>query len=68
MNLRWGVMPFRLDFESDPEQNIDRTFRRAALFAFCTCLSHQPFNHMGCPADQHIMNIDVAFSACRTKG
>jgi len=26
MNLRWGVMPFRLDFEADPEKNIDRTF------------------------------------------
>ncbi len=29
MNLRWGVMPFRLDFEADPEKNIDRTFRCA---------------------------------------
>ena len=27
MNMRWGVIPFRLDFEDDPEKNIDRTFR-----------------------------------------
>lgn len=26
MNMRWGVIPFRLDFEDDPEKNIDRTF------------------------------------------
>ena len=27
MNLRWGVMPFRLDFSPEPEQNIQRTFQ-----------------------------------------
>ncbi|KAK9817658.1 hypothetical protein WJX72_000267 [[Myrmecia] bisecta] len=27
MNLRWGVMPFRLDFSNDPEFNVDRTFK-----------------------------------------
>lgn len=27
MNLRWGVMPFRLDFAHEPEQNIQRTFQ-----------------------------------------
>ena len=26
LNLRWGVMPFRLDFDADPEENVDRTF------------------------------------------
>ena len=26
LNLRWGVMPFRLDFGADPEENVDRTF------------------------------------------
>ena len=49
MNLRWGVMPFRLDFESDPEQNIDRTFRRAAisvLHMLCQC----PSSHLCLPA------------------
>lgn len=24
--MRWGVMPFRLDFEDDPEDNVSRTF------------------------------------------
>eukprot|EP00891_Asterochloris_glomerata_P007380 jgi/Astpho2/7380/e_gw1.00114.32.1_t len=27
MNLRWGVMPFRLDFADNPEENIERTFK-----------------------------------------
>lgn len=27
LNMRWGVMPFRLDFEDDPEVNVSRTFR-----------------------------------------
>ena len=27
MNLRWGVMPFRLDFAANPEENIDVTFK-----------------------------------------
>ncbi|KAK9806482.1 hypothetical protein WJX73_001862 [Symbiochloris irregularis] len=27
MNLRWGVMPFRLDFDADPERNVERTFQ-----------------------------------------
>lgn len=27
LNLRWGVMPFRLDFDADPETNVERTFR-----------------------------------------
>ena len=27
LNMRWGVMPFRLDFDDDPEKNIERTFR-----------------------------------------
>lgn len=27
LNMRWGVMPFRLDFEADPEANVSRTFR-----------------------------------------
>ncbi len=27
--MRWGVMPFRLDFEDDPEANVRRTFRFA---------------------------------------
>ena len=26
LNLRWGVMPFRLDFSADPEENVTRTF------------------------------------------
>jgi len=26
LNLRWGVMPFRLDFSVDPEENVTRTF------------------------------------------
>ncbi|KAK9843289.1 hypothetical protein WJX74_009903 [Apatococcus lobatus] len=26
LNMRWGVMPFRLDFGQDPETNVDRTF------------------------------------------
>ena len=25
--MRWGVMPFRLDFAHEPEQNIQRTFQ-----------------------------------------
>ena len=29
LNMRWGVMPFRLDFEADPEANVSRTFRCA---------------------------------------
>lgn len=27
MNLRWGVIPFRIDFDSDPESNVERSFR-----------------------------------------
>lgn len=27
LNLRWGVMPFRLDFAQDPEENVKRTFQ-----------------------------------------
>ena len=27
MNLRWGVMPFRLDFAANPEENVDTTFQ-----------------------------------------
>ena len=27
MNLRWGVMPFRLDFSANPEENVDTTFK-----------------------------------------
>ena len=27
MNLRWGVMPFRLDFSGNPEENVDTTFK-----------------------------------------
>lgn len=27
MNLRWGVIPFRIDFHEDPESNVERTFR-----------------------------------------
>ena len=27
MNLRWGVMPFRLDFAANPEENIEITFQ-----------------------------------------
>lgn len=27
MNLRWGVMPFRLDFTDNAEENILRTFK-----------------------------------------
>lgn len=27
MNLRWGVMPFRLDISLDPEENVARTFK-----------------------------------------
>lgn len=27
MNLRWGVMPFRLDFAANPEENIEITFK-----------------------------------------
>jgi pyruvate kinase len=27
LNLRWGVMPFRLDFSASPEENVDRTFK-----------------------------------------
>lgn len=27
LNLRWGVIPFRMDFARDPEQNIQRTFQ-----------------------------------------
>eukprot|EP00884_Botryococcus_braunii_P014952 jgi/Botrbrau1/23458/Bobra.106_1s0014.1 len=26
LNLRWGVMPFRLEFSQDPEENVQRTF------------------------------------------
>lgn len=26
LNLRWGVMPFRLDFSDSPEENVSRTF------------------------------------------
>jgi pyruvate kinase len=26
LNLRWGVMPFRLAFSKHPEENVDRTF------------------------------------------
>ena len=26
LNMRWGVMPFRLDVDDDPEKNIERTF------------------------------------------
>ena len=27
LNLRWGVMPFRLDFDDEPEGNVERTFQ-----------------------------------------
>ncbi len=27
LNMRWGVMPFRLDFSADPEENVSRTFK-----------------------------------------
>jgi len=27
MNLRWGVIPFRIDFDDDPESNVERSFR-----------------------------------------
>ena len=27
LNLRWGVIPFRMDFASDPETNIRKTFQ-----------------------------------------
>jgi pyruvate kinase len=27
LNLRWGVMPFLLEFSPDPEDNVQRTFR-----------------------------------------
>lgn len=27
LNMRWGVMPFRMDFGEDPEENVDRSFR-----------------------------------------
>lgn len=27
MNLRWGVIPFRMDFSGNPEENVQRTFR-----------------------------------------
>ena len=27
LNLRWGVMPFRVEFLEDPELNVERTFR-----------------------------------------
>jgi hypothetical protein len=33
LNLRWGVMPFRLDFGADPEENVDRTFALLKRFA-----------------------------------
>ena len=26
LNLRWGVIPFRMDFSDNPEQNIQKTF------------------------------------------
>ncbi|KAL4534603.1 hypothetical protein Ndes2526A_g05488 [Nannochloris sp. 'desiccata'] len=26
LNLRWGVIPFRIDLQSDPEANVQRTF------------------------------------------
>ena len=25
--MRWGVIPFRLDFDEDPEKNVGRTFK-----------------------------------------
>lgn len=27
LNMRWGVIPFRMDFQEDPEDNVQRTFR-----------------------------------------
>jgi pyruvate kinase len=27
LNLRWGVIPFRMDFDADPETNIRKTFQ-----------------------------------------
>ena len=27
LNLRWGVIPFRMDFDVDPERNIRKTFQ-----------------------------------------
>lgn len=27
LNLRWGVMPFLLDFSVNPEENVQRTFK-----------------------------------------
>ncbi|CAG9466742.1 unnamed protein product [Pedinophyceae sp. YPF-701] len=27
LNLRWGTVPFRLDFDPEPEENVNRTFR-----------------------------------------
>jgi hypothetical protein len=27
LNLHWGVMPFRMDFSDDPEENVNRTFK-----------------------------------------
>lgn len=32
MNLRWGVIPFRMDFSGDPEENVQRTFRYVVNF------------------------------------
>lgn len=31
LNMRWGVMPFRLDFHDDPEDNVARTFQVGGL-------------------------------------
>lgn len=27
LNLRWGVIPFRMNFAQDPEENIQKTFQ-----------------------------------------
>lgn len=37
MNLRWGVMPFRIDFEESPEENLARTFKVCCCCCCCGC-------------------------------
>lgn len=39
MNLRWGVIPFRMDFSGNPEENVQRTFRYVdSLFGYVSSL------------------------------
>lgn len=68
--MRWGVMPFRLDFEADPEANVSRTFRCALPVAqdVLLVLSFEGFldqPHSLCLALKAVMNNSQQYHSLR---